>query len=270
VVASTLAVAALLAEAGTRGTMFVLGWVAERHPGLVKELSAAGHEIASHGWSHRRVTDKTPSEFRAAVRRTKQLLEDQTGQPVLGYRAPSYSIVPSHEWALDVLLEEGYRYDSSLYPVRRPGYGFPGGGRYPHWLERPGGRLGEVPPATLRVAGINLPAGGGAYFRLLTYALTEAALRQAERRGEAATFYIHPWEIDPDQPRLPVGWLTRIRHYGGLGRTRSRLQRLLARHRFCPIAETLQLVPRRGDSAPEGSRPGAGRPDPPAPPAGLP
>jgi polysaccharide deacetylase family protein (PEP-CTERM system associated) len=180
--------------------------------------------------------------------------------------------VPSHEWALDILLEEGYRYDSSLYPVRRPGYGFPGGGRYPHWLERAGGRLGEAPPATLRVAGINVPAGGGAYFRLLPYALTEAALRQAERRGEAATFYIHPWEIDPEQPRLPVGWLTRVRHYGGLGRTRSRLQRLLAHHRFQPIAETLELVtpPRRsGESASERSRPEAARPDPSAPAAGV-
>jgi polysaccharide deacetylase family protein (PEP-CTERM system associated) len=239
---STLALADLLEEAGARATMFVLGCVAERQPELVKRLAAAGHEIASHGWAHRRVTSKTPEEFRLAVRRTREVLEDLTGQPVFGYRAPSFSIVPSHEWALDVLLEEGYRYDSSLFPVRRPGYGFPGGERYPHWLERASGRLGEVPPATFRVAGLNLPAGGGAYFRLLPYQLVDRAFRQAERRGQPATFYIHPWEIDPDQPRLDVGVLTRLRHYGGLRRTRERLRRLLSSYRFQPIAETLGLT----------------------------
>jgi polysaccharide deacetylase family protein (PEP-CTERM system associated) len=241
VVESTLKLAELMAEGGARGTMFVLGWVAERHPALVKDLAAAGHEIASHGWAHRRVTAKTPEEFRLAVRRSKNLLEDLTGLPVYGYRAPSFSIVPGHDWALDILLEEGYRYDSSLFPIRRPGYGFPGGERYPHWLSRPAGVLGEVPPATLRVAGVNLPAGGGGYFRLLPYWLTEAAFAQAERCGSPATFYVHPWEIDPEQPRFAVGALTRVRHYGGLRRTAPRLRRLLASHRFRPIAETLEL-----------------------------
>lgn len=242
VVRSTLELAELMADAGARGTMFILGWVAERHPDLVRQLSAAGHEIASHGWGHRRVTAKSPDAFRQAVRRSRALLEDLTGRPVYGYRAPSFSIVPSYEWALDVLLEEGYRYDSSLFPIRRPDYGYPGGGRDPHWLERPAGRLGEVPPATLRLGGVNLPAAGGGYFRLLPYRLLDAAFQQAERRGAPATFYIHPWEIDPDQPRFEVPALTRLRHYGGLGRTRRRLRRLLSSYRFQPIAETLALT----------------------------
>jgi polysaccharide deacetylase family protein (PEP-CTERM system associated) len=243
VVDSTRRLLELSAARGVRGTWFVLGWVAERHPVLVRELVAGGHEVASHGWDHRRVTSQTPAEFRDSVRRTKALLQDLAGQAVLGFRAPSYSIVPGREWALDILVEEGYRYDSSLVPVRRPGYGFPGGQRDIHVLERPSGRLIEVPPATLRLAGVNVPGGGGAWFRLLPAALTRAALAQAARRGASATFYVHPWEIDPEQPRLPVGRLTRIRHYGGLARMHGRLDRLLAEYRFRPIAETLALRP---------------------------
>jgi polysaccharide deacetylase family protein (PEP-CTERM system associated) len=231
----------MLAKHETKATLFILGWVAERRPDLVKELAAAGHEIASHGWDHRRVTTQTPEEFRASVRRTKALLEDQTGRAVYGFRAPSYSIVPGREWALDILLEEGYRYDSSLFPIRRRGYGFPGGQRDPHWLKRPAGLLGEVPPATLRWGRATLPAGGGAYFRLLPYSLVKAAFAQAEQRQVPATFYTHPWEIDADQPRMPVSALTRVRHYGGLGRMLPRLERLLASYRFCTIAETLSL-----------------------------
>lgn len=239
--ASTRRLAELLAARGARGTWFVLGWVAERHPDLVRELVAGGHEVASHGWDHRRVTEQEPAEFRESVRRSRAMLEDVTGQPVWGYRAPSYSIVPGREWALDILVEEGYRYDSSLYPVRRRGYGFPGGARDTHVLDRPAGALTEVPPATVRLGRRNVPAGGGGWFRLLPYALTAAAFRDAERRGAPATFYIHPWEIDPDQPRLPVDRLTRVRHYGGLRRTARRLERLLATYRFQPIAETLGL-----------------------------
>lgn len=243
VVSSTRVLAELMAAHEVRGTMFVLGHVAERHPDLVKELAAAGHEIASHGYGHHRVATETAAHFRASVRRTKALLEDQTGRPVFGFRAPSFSIVPGCEWALDILVEEGYRYDSSLFPIQRNGYGFPGSSRDPHQLNRPAGPLLEVPPATVRLAGQNLPAGGGAYFRLLPYALVKSAFRQAEQRGVPATFYIHPWEVDPEQPRLAVDRLTRIRHYGGLGRTAGRLRRLLSSYRFRPIAETLGLEP---------------------------
>ena len=229
----------LLARYEARATFFVLGWVGERHPEMVKRIARAGHEIASHGWDHARVTELGPPEFRDSVRRTKGLLEDLTGCLVLGYRAPSFSIVPGREWALDILIEEGHRYDSSLFPVRRKGYGYPGGRADFHWLERPVGRIAEVPPSTLRWCGMRLPAGGGAYFRLLPYGLTRAALKQCERRGVPGTFYIHPWELDPGQPRLAVPWPTRVRHYGGLGRTARRLERLLGEFRFTAVRDTV-------------------------------
>jgi polysaccharide deacetylase family protein (PEP-CTERM system associated) len=229
----------LLARHDARATFFVLGWVAERHPDIVRGIARAGHEVASHGWDHARVTDQSPRAFRHSVRRTKDKLEDLIGMPVLGFRAPSFSIVPGQEWALDVLIEEGYRYDSSLFPVRRSGYGYVNGRADPHWLERPVGRLAELPPTTLRRWGANLPAGGGAYFRLFPYAVVRAAFRECERRGVPGTFYIHPWEIDPQQPRLDVPWLTQMRHYSGLRRTLPRLERLLAEFRFTAIADTL-------------------------------
>ncbi|HXQ28124.1 MAG TPA: XrtA system polysaccharide deacetylase [Gemmatimonadales bacterium] len=232
----------LLARHGTRGTFFILGWVAERHPDVVREIAAAGHEVASHGWDHRRVTELTPGAFRDSVRRTKAALEDLTDAAVVGFRAPSFSIVPGCEWALDVLLEEGYRYDSSLFPVRRRGYGYPSGQRDPHWIMRAGGRLAELPPATLQRLGWRLPAGGGAYFRLLPYALVAAALRESGRRGVPGTFYIHPWELDPEQPRVRAPWSTRLRHYGGLGGTVARLERLLAEFQFVPLAETVAAL----------------------------
>jgi polysaccharide deacetylase family protein (PEP-CTERM system associated) len=232
----------LLAERDVQATMFILGWVAERHPGLVRELAAAGHEIASHGWDHRRVTEQEAEEFRDSVRRTKCLLEDLTGTPVLGFRAPSFSIVPGREWALDILVEEGYRYDSSLFPVRRSGYGYAGGARDPHWLERAAGRLAEVPPATLRRWGVNLPAAGGGYLRLLPLGLIQAAFREAASRGVPGTFYIHPWELDPAQPRLDLPWPIRLRHYGGLKQAAGRVRSLLREFRFQPIATTLNTL----------------------------
>ena len=231
-----------LAEHGARATFFLLGWVAERHPALVRQIAGAGHEVGSHGWDHRRVTDQTPEEFRESARSTKRMLEDLTGRAVVGFRAPSFSIVRGCEWALDILVEEGYRYDSSLFPVRRLGYGYPDGQRDPYWLKRSGGRLAEIPPATLRVCGVNIPAAGGAYFRLLPYRLVRATLRDHERRRVPATFYIHPWEVDPDQPRLDVPWLARLRHYSGLRRTAERLGRLLSEFRFASIADTLESL----------------------------
>src|SRR2546423_6341415 len=177
----------LLSRHDARATFFVLGWVAERHADLIRTIAKAGHEIASHGWDHARVTHQTRRQFRASIRRTKAVLEEISGEPVLGFRAPSFSIVPGREWALDLLVEEGYRYDSSLFPVRRPGggrsqgYGYPGGRSDPHWLDRPPGPLAEIPPTTLRCCGVLLPAAGGAYFRPFPYALVRTALRQCER-----------------------------------------------------------------------------------------
>ncbi|HEV8305285.1 MAG TPA: XrtA system polysaccharide deacetylase [Gemmatimonadales bacterium] len=232
----------LLAAHEAGATFFVLGWVAQRQAGLIRTIAGAGHEIASHGWDHVRVTQQTPLQFRDSIRRTKDVLEEISGAPVLGFRAPSFSIVPGREWALDVLIEEGYRYDSSLFPVRRSGYGYPNGRPDPHWLERPAGRLAEIPPTTLEWCGLHLPAAGGAYFRLLPYGVVRAALRQCERRGVPGTFYIHPWELDPAQPRLDVSWLTRVRHYGGLGRTAQRIERLLSEFRFTAVRDTVASV----------------------------
>lgn len=234
----------LLARTGTQGTFFILGWVAEHHPALVRRIAAGGHEVASHGWDHRLVTDQEPEEFRRSVRRTREVLEQLAGVPVTGFRAPSYSIVPGHEWALDILIEEGYRYDSSLFPVRRPGgrYGYPEGGADPYWVVRTAGRLAELPPATLAWGRWRLPAGGGAYFRILPYALVQAALRSCERRAVPGTFYIHPWEIDDGQPRFAVPWLTHLRHYTGLARTRTRLERLLQEFSFTTMGRTVEAL----------------------------
>lgn len=237
--ASVDALLDLLDGAGATGTFFVLGWVARRHPDLVRRIADAGHEVASHGWAHRRVPSLGPEGFRAALRRSKRTLEPLIGRPVVGYRAPNFSVVPGAEWALDVLIEEGFRYDSSLFPVRRPGYGYPSAERIPHVVRRSGGTIVELPPATLRILGLDLPAGGGAYFRVLPYALVRRALRAAEGRGAPATFYIHPWELDPEQPRVGVSALNRLRQYAGLERTKGRLERLLSEFRFRSVRESL-------------------------------
>ena len=242
----------LLAQHEARATVFTLGWLAERQPELIRAIARAGHEIASHGWDHVRVTHQTPRQFCESVRRSKRVLEEIAGTRVAGFRAPSFSIVPGREWALDVLLDEGYRYDSSLFPVRRgAGYGSPNGRTDPHWLERPAGRLAEFPPSTLQLWGLRLPAAGGAYFRLFPYGIARAALRQCERRGASGTFYIHPWEVDPEQPRFDVPWSTRLRHYGGLRGTAGRLDRLLAEFRFTAIETNVLL--RRNNDAPRWS-----------------
>ncbi len=229
----------LMAEHGATGTFFTVGWVAERHPGMVKRIAAAGHELASHTYDHVRITHQTPDAFRDSIRRTKRVLEDLTGAEVHGFRAPSFSIVRGTEWALDVLLEEGHRYDSSLFPVSRRGYGYVGGRRDPYWIDRPTGRIAEVPPATVRVFGKTLPAAGGAYFRILPPHLVHAALRSSAARGVPGTFYIHPWEWDPGQPRLDVPLLTRVRHYGGQGGVFDRMRALLRTFEFGSIASTI-------------------------------
>jgi polysaccharide deacetylase family protein (PEP-CTERM system associated) len=231
----------LLAEHDTLGTFFVLGWVADRAPNLVREIAERGHEVASHGSDHRQVTLMTREEFRESVRSTKSALEEITGQPVLGYRAPNFSIVRGGEWALEILVEEGYRYDSSLFPGRRKGSGYDDGERDPHELKLAAGTLHEIPPATLEFANSIIPAGGGAYFRHLPYGFVRSALLAAERRGVPGTFYIHPWELDPDQPRISAPFLTTLRHYGGLARTAPRLDRLLSAFRFQRISTTLGM-----------------------------
>jgi polysaccharide deacetylase family protein (PEP-CTERM system associated) len=230
----------LLDEHDAGATFFTLGWIAERHPDLVRRIASAGHEIASHGHAHRRVTELSPARFRESVRRSKQTLEDVIGSRVAGYRAPSFSITRGTEWALEILAEEGYDYDSSLFPAWRRGYGYRGAHRHPHALEVGERRLLEFPPSTVRRLGTILPAAGGAYLRLLPLALVRSALRQAEREGHPGTLYIHPWELDPDQPRLGVPPATRLRHYGGLRRVEGRIQRLLKEFRFQSVAATIR------------------------------
>ncbi len=232
----------LLASHSATATFFTVGWLAERKPGLVKRIAELGHEVASHSWWHRRVTALTPDEFREDVRRCRAVLEDLTGRPVIGFRAPSFSIVPGTEWAFDVLIEEGYRYDSSVFPIWRPGYGYPGAPPAPYLIKRPPGVLLELPMATTLAAGVRVPAAGGGWFRHLPYSLTDRAFREHEAQGRAAMFYIHPWEIDVEQPRLGVSLVTRVRHYGGLSRTLPRLERLLARFRFVSAERRYELA----------------------------
>ena len=232
----------LLARYQTHATFFTLGWIADRHPNIVKTIAAAGHEIASHGWWHRRVPRMGREEFRAELRDSKAILEDVSGQAVLGFRAPSFSLVPGTEWALDVLIEEGYRYDSSLFPIRRNGgYGYPRAKPVPHTIEREGGTLIELPMATTRFAGIRLPAAGGAYLRILPFSLIWQTLSEHRRARQSAVFYVHPWEVDPDQPRMAVSRLARLRHYRGLERTLPRLERLLGEFSFTSVNRQFDL-----------------------------
>jgi polysaccharide deacetylase family protein (PEP-CTERM system associated) len=231
----------LFSEYEVQATFFVLGWVAERHPSLVQRIAAAGHEIASHGYGHRLVYDQTPRAFRDDVRRAKALLESASGAAVLGYRAPSYSITPRSLWALDILIEEGYRYDSSIFPIRHDRYGIPLCPRHAYLLQRSGGALVEAPASTTRLGPMNLPIAGGGYFRILPYEWTRWGISRVNRlEGKAAIFYMHPWEIDPQQPRLSASLLSRFRHYCNLEKTETRLKRLLTDFRFGPMAAVLR------------------------------
>ena len=217
---------ALLQERNACATFFTLGWIAERYPALVRRIVAAGHELASHGYGHERVSDLSEAQFFQDIHRAKALLEDIAGVPVQGYRAPSFSIGQGNLWALDTLQRAGYRYSSSIYPIRHDHYGMPDAPRFAHQI-RDG--LMEVPPTTLRLYGRNFPASGGGYFRFFPYRVSRWMLRQVHRQDQApAVFYFHPWEIDVEQPHVPgIGFKTRFRHYVNIGRMEQRLGRLL-------------------------------------------
>lgn len=231
--ASTLRLLDIFDEYEVRATFFVLGWVGERHPNLVREIARRGHEIASHGYAHRLVYDQTRSAFREDVRRTKGLLEEMAGRPVIGYRAPSYSITPRSLWAIDVLIEEGYQYDSSIFPIRHDRYGIPISARAPYRIDRDAGSMMEVPGSTTRVGTMNLPVAGGGYFRILPYWWARWGIQRVnERERRPVVFYLHPWEIDPDQPRLAAGRLGQFRHYRNLADTERRLRCLLSEFAF--------------------------------------
>ena len=236
---------ATLARHNARGTFFVLGWLAKHRPEVIKAIASAGHEVASHGFGHQPVTALNPDQFREDVRSSKRILEDLIGQSVLGYRAPNFSIVPGCEWAFDVLIEEDYSYDSSLFPVRRRGYGYPTSPRKPYVMHRPAGALAEFPLATTSFLRLAVPAAGGAYLRQFPLAVIRRAFRESAGRGESATFYIHPWEVDPEQPRFPVSAFNRVRHYRGLGTALSRIEALLAEFRFDCISSFLPATATR-------------------------
>lgn len=219
----------LLGRRDAKATFFVLGWVARRHPRLVRAIADRGHEVASHGYAHERASALTSHQFESDVRASKRLLEDVCGREVIGYRAPSFSIGATNPWSHDVLGNAGYRYSSSIYPVRHDHYGMPDGPRFPYRAGSLGALL-EIPIATARLGSRNLPAGGGGYFRLLPYVVSRRLLACVNRRDRVpAVFYFHPWELDPDQPRVRgVSYRTRFRHYINLARTEPRLDRLLS------------------------------------------
>jgi polysaccharide deacetylase family protein (PEP-CTERM system associated) len=225
-----------------KGTFFVVGWVAEKFPGIVREICRRGHEIGCHSHRHRLVYDLSPEEFRRDTRNAKAILEDILGESVLGYRAPSYSITPRSQWALEILAEEGFRYDSSIFPIHHDRYGFPEHGRFAE-VKRHNGAKGilEIPMSTLRILGKNVPIAGGGYFRFYPYRLTAWGIRKLnEKEDQPTVFYIHPWEIDPQQPRMQGSLLSTFRHYVNLGKNEGKLGRLLGAFRFAPVKEVFQ------------------------------
>jgi len=227
----------LLERNRCRATFFVLGWVAEREPAMIREIANAGHELACHSHLHRPLYQLSPSEFRDDLRRSRRIIEDVGGTKVVGFRAPTFSITRRSLWALEVLAEEGFEYDSSIFPIRHDRYGIPDAPRWVHERSLPSGqRIWELPPSTVRMAGVNLPFGGGGYLRLLPMSFTRWAIERTHRReGRPVMVYFHPWELDPDQPRLPGSWKSRFRHYRGLAKTEGRLQEILSLGTFQPF-----------------------------------
>ena len=241
VVPNTRRVLRLLDEFGVRGTFFILTWNAERHPSLVEEIAAAGHEVATHGYGHRLVYEQGKDLYRRDLERSQEILEGILGYRALGYRAPSFSVTSKSMWALDVMLETGIEYDSSIFPVQDSLYGIPGALRFPFVIHSRGDReLIEFPMTTARLGGRNLPLGGGAYLRILPYAYMRWGMRRVNREGHPAVVYLHPWELDPEQPRLKSrgkrGFST---HYVNLHSMEDKLRRLLSDFRFAPVREVL-------------------------------
>jgi polysaccharide deacetylase family protein (PEP-CTERM system associated) len=232
----------LLDVYGTKATCFVLGWVAERQPHLVRTIHARGHEVASHGYAHQRVYTQSPAQFRQETQRSLKLLEDLIGVRVHGYRAASYSITSASLWALDILGEAGLTYDSSIFPIHHDRYGIPGYPRFCHVIAGyGGGQLIEFPISTARWAGANVPIAGGGYFRLFPYAMIAWGLRSINQRDrQSALIYLHPWEIDPDQPRIAAGAVARFRQYVNLQKTEAKLSRMLQEFRFGTMLEVLR------------------------------
>ena len=231
----------LFDEFSVKGTFFILGWVAERAPELVKQISSRGHEVACHGYSHQLVYNQAQGVFREETFRAKQILEEITQTSVRGYRAASYSITEKSLWALDVLVEAGFEYDSSIFPVIHDRYGIPNAREYPHLLKTISGNyITEFPLSTAKLFIWRLPVAGGGYFRLYPYVLTKAGLSQINRKHHPFIFYLHPWELDPDQPRISASWLSRFRHYNNLDKCETRLRNLLSDFQFVTVWDVLK------------------------------
>ena len=233
----------LLDQHRIHATFFIVGQIAAAHPDMVRRIAAAGHEVACHSNRHELVCGQTPEEFRADIRQAKACLETLSGQPVVGYRAPNFSIRREQAWAFDILLEEGFQYDSSVYPIFHDRYGDPDAPRFPYVLRQQGDEtLVEFPLSTARLFGVNLPIGGGGYFRLLPTTWFRRGIHRVNTRdGQPAIFYFHPWELDPHQPRPPMPWHHRFRHFVNLERMEAKLYRLLRRVQFAPVSQVLQL-----------------------------
>lgn len=240
VVDSTLRLLDAFDATDSRATFFVLGWIAERHSKLVRKIAERGHEIACHGYGHELVYELGRDRFRADLRRARAAIEEATGTPLEGYRAPSYSITSASLWALPILVEEGFRFDSSIFPIRHPRYGIPGFARRPVRLELDGGgSIEEFPLTTLGLGRFTLPLAGGAYLRFLPPALFRWGIGRLQARGQPTVLYVHPWEIDPDQPRQNASWIVRLNHYHNLGATEGRVRRLLDGFRFSTVGDVL-------------------------------
>jgi len=224
-------------------THFILGWVADRFPKLVEEIANRGHEVASHGYSHQLIYSQTPEVFKQETEHSKKLLEDITGQQVLGYRAASYSITRKSLWALDILAEAGFKYDSSIFPVHHDRYGIHGSPEEPHLLKTPKGHsLVEYPLSTYKMLGQTIPVAGGGYFRLYPYWLSRYFYNRINNKDRSFVFYLHPWEIDPEQPQVKVSRFSKFRHYNNLDQCENRLSRLLSEFKFTTMINKLNQL----------------------------
>lgn len=235
-----------------KATFFVLGWVADRQRSLIEEIANRGHEVACHGYSHQLVYNQTPEVFREETVRAKSILEDIIQQPVKGYRAASYSITEKSEWALDILAESGFIYDSSIFPVRHDRYGMPNTPKHPYVLKTPAGHsIVEFPLSTAKVMNYRLPIAGGGYFRLYPYWLSRMGLKQINQQDKPFIFYLHPWEVDPDQPKISASWFSRFRHYNNLDKCEDRLRQLMTDFQFGTTWDVLKSLGLVEDTATE-------------------
>lgn len=235
IVINTRRILSILEEFNTRATFFVLGWVAEKNPKLIKEIYNRGHEISSHGYAHKIIYKHSPRQFREDIKKSKVILEQIIGEPILGYRAPSFSITKNSLWALDILAEEGFRYDSSIFPSYHTRGGIPGANRFPFKISRKDKEIFEFPVSTLRIFKFNIPISGGGYFRILPYQFIQWGIREINKQGHPVIFYIHPWELDINQPKIKIKGLNRIRHYINLGKSEQRLKEFLSEFKFSSI-----------------------------------